>query len=748
MEDIKSIEQFFDYHTGTDPDCKMELDFILKKARQYLPESATEKIMQAYEFAKKAHWGVVRLSGEPYFVHPMRATVFLMEINPDIETIQGCILHDVIEDTEYTYDDIKATFWEEVATLCEGVTKVSTLKYRGEERMLETFKKTFLAMAKDLRVIFIKFADRIHNVQTLQFHPKPEKIERIATETLKMFAPVAKRLWLYNFQLYLENGAFKNLQPDRFELIMEYLKKNFGNGEKIIDKGIKNLTTILKKEGIKNFTIQGRLKSPFRINEKMEKKYHTNDVSRIMDLLAFRVITDSVSNCYMILGIIHKHYTPLIQKIKDYIAVPKFNGYKSVHTTILGMFRFPIEIQIRTNEMNEIAEHGVAAHFAYAENNGSVEVSSNQNRWINKLKEIVANYTDPEKKEIFKNELNIEVLDKSIFVYTPKGDIKELPQNSSVLDFAFSVHSDVGLRFKNAIVNGQIKPLSYILKTGDIVNINTFKNRYSAVKHWIEYLHVPSAKSQLIKYLRNQEREIRLAEAIDGLNEYLKSFGLPFFRSEKDLIQKLGESADIERRILGVLDKKESYGDIVKEAYPDFRKEVQEKTLQNTTVSETNTLKTAITNPWTEGRETQVIIDNDKKLHCIFCPECEAKIGDKIVAKSWKEGIKIHSLKCKALKTLSYSALLEAHREGEPCNVYQIHTDLRFENGKVTILDILMLFSTFSIPVIKFELVKEDDKHTIAEVVGEIWNPAKLGFFFSDLQANHPLVTVVSKEIL
>lgn len=395
----------------------------------------------------------------------MKVAENLMEINPDISSIQTAILHDVIEDTEYTYEDIQRDFGDEIANLCEGLNKVSTVKYRGEERALETLKKTFLAMAKDLRVIFIKLADRIHNIQTLQYHPKPEKRERIAKETLKIYAPVAKRLGLYTYQLYLENGAFKELQPERFALIIDYLKKSFGNGEKIIDKGIKNLTTILKKEGIKNFTIQGRLKSPFRINEKMENKYHTDDVSRIMDLLAFRIIAPTVSDCYMILGIIHKYYTPLIQKIKDYIAVPKFNGYKSVHTTILGMFRFPVEVQIRTEEMNEIAEHGVAAHFAYAENNGSVEVSSNQNRWINKLKEIVSNYTDPEKKETFKDELNIEVLDKSIFVYTPKGDIKELPQNSSVLDFAFSIHSDVGLRFKNAIVNGQIKPLSYVLKT-------------------------------------------------------------------------------------------------------------------------------------------------------------------------------------------------------------------------------------------------------------------------------------------
>lgn len=258
-----------------------------------------------------------------------------------------------------------------------------------------------------------------------------------------------------------------------------------------------------------------------------------------MDLLAFRVVTQNIGDCYMVLGVIHKYYTPLIKKIKDYIAVPKFNGYKSIHTTVLGMFRFPVEIQIRTQEMDEIAEYGVAAHFAYAERNQPTMVSKQQGLWIQKLQKIVADYTDTDQKEKFKAELNIEVLDKTIFVYTPRGDIKELPSGSTVLDFAFSIHSEIGLKFKNAIVNGQIKPISYRLKTGDIVNINTFKNRYVASKHWMDFLRTPSAKSQLSKYLKTIERDLRLEEVIEQLNHYLKDLGLPLFRSDKDAVQKL-----------------------------------------------------------------------------------------------------------------------------------------------------------------------------------------------------------------
>jgi GTP pyrophosphokinase len=443
MEDIRAFEEFFDYQPVFTSDPVDILEGILVQARKYLTPSDIEAIKRAYFFTRDAHQGVNRKSGEAYIVHPLKATEFLMQIKPDAVSIQACILHDVIEDTHYTYDDIEQRFGKEIAEICEGLVKVSKIRYKGEDRDLETIKKTFLAMAKDLRVIFIKLADRIHNIQTLQYHPEEAKRIKIAQETLKIYAPVAKRLGLYTYQLYLENGAFKVLYPDRFEKIMGYITKYFGGGEKFIDKGVKTLTTILRKEGLSNFTVQGRIKSPFRIFEKMEKKYHTEDVSMIMDLLAFRVLTETVSDCYMILGIIHKYYTPLIKKIKDYIAVPKFNGYKSIHTTILGMFRFPIEIQIRTLVMNEIAEYGIAAHYAYAEHNSSVAASSIQAQWIKRLQTIVSEYTESSNKERFRNALSIEILDKAIFVYTPKGDIKELPQGSSVLDFAFSIHSEI-----------------------------------------------------------------------------------------------------------------------------------------------------------------------------------------------------------------------------------------------------------------------------------------------------------------
>lgn len=662
MENFSTFQHFFDYQPCFSDDPQDLLQEILRKAQVYLSVEDLEIIRQTYEFTKLAHQGVKRQSGEPYIVHPLKATIFLMEINPDLVSIQACLLHDVIEDTDYTYEDIQQRFGTEVADICEGLVKVSKVRYSGEERSLETLKKTFLAMAKDLRVIFVKFADRIHNIQTLQYHPKEEKRLRIAEETLKIYASLANRLGLYTYQLYLENGSFKVLYPEKFTQIMDYIKKYLGNGEKLINMGIKNMTSILKKEGLHDFSVLGRIKSPFRIYEKMEKKYRTNDVSLIMDLLAFRIVTESVSDCYMILGVIHKYYTPLIKKIKDYIAVPKFNGYKSIHTTILGMFRFPIEIQIRTKAMDIIAEHGIAAHYAYSENNASVEVPLTQSEWIQKLKQIVSNYSLSLDKTHFKDALQVEILDKSIFVYTPKGDIKELPSGSSVLDFAFHIHGELGLKFKNALVNNQLKPLSYKLKTGDIVQINTHKDRFSAMRYWVEYLHTPSARSKLLKFIKTQEKLLLLSQK-------------------------------------------------------------------------------------SQDQKALVDVDNNRFLQYHFCNECQPKTGDKIIAQTAKDEIKIHTTQCKLLKRISYNSLLETHWSGESFTHYYLKVVLSFDQQASSVLQIISLFSALSIPVLKFELEESTTDQKVLKIVGEISNPKKLEYLFFSLEKQGGKIKVLSKSL-
>lgn len=745
--DIKELDSFFDYQLTFEEDPVEILEEIVSQAKKYLPIEQIPEIYHAYRFTKAAHSGVKRLSGEPYIVHPLKATLFLMELKPDLESIQSCIMHDIIEDTEITREQITAEFGEEVGEICEGLTKVSKVRYQGEDRHLETIKKTFLAMAKDLRVIFVKLADRIHNIQTLQFHPEERKRKKIAEETIKIYAPLAKRLGLYHFQLLLENGSFAVLHPEDFKTITAQLKKYFGEGEKHTEKGVKALTTMLYKEWLQNFTVKWRIKSPYRVYEKLSKKYQDTDITTVMDLLAFRVITKSVGDCYTVLGVIHKYFIPIIKKIKDYIAIPKFNGYKSIHTTVLGMFRFPVEIQIRTQEMENIAEFGVAAHFAYAESNAPTVISEQQGLWVQRLQKIVSDYVDAEQKEKFKSQLNIEVLDKTIFIYTPRGDIKELPIGSTVLDFAFSIHSSIGLRFKNAIVNGQIKPISYKLKTWDIVNINTFKNKYSATKHWLEFLRTPTAKNQLLKYIKMIERDARLQEAISGLNSYLKDCGLPLYWSEKDKISKSTDQLEIEKRILSVLDKQETYWNIVRDSYPDAWKSVEEKTILKDTEVEKSDLKTQIHTLESGFLPADIVVDGDKFLHCFFCPECKPNPQTKIIAKSTQDGIKIHTTSCKALKTISLDALMEAHRKSQASSPYFLKLKIRFLPKELSVMEFIQLFVQFNIQLTEMAIKHTENGQILVDFTLELDNPAKASFLLKELKKYQGSLSILKKQI-
>ncbi|MCF7834998.1 RelA/SpoT family protein [Candidatus Gracilibacteria bacterium] len=736
--DIKEIDSFFDYKPIYDEDPQFIVDDIIYVASKYLAIEKLELIQKAYDFAKSAHAGEKRLSGEPYLIHPLKATQFLMEIKPDISSIQACIMHDIIEDTSISYEEIKEEFGNEVADLCEGLVKVSKIKYKGEDRHLETLKKTFLAMAKDLRVIFIKLADRIHNIQTLQYHPNIEKRIKIAEETLKIYVPVAKRLGLYHYQLYLENGSFMVLQPDEFDRILNYLKKYFGEGEKYTERGIKLITNMLKKEGISDFEVKGRIKSPYRVYEKLEKKYNTSDLSSVMDFIAYRVITKSVGDCYMVLGIIHKNYTPLIKKIKDYIAVPKFNGYKSIHTTILGMFRFPVEIQIRTYEMDDVAEFGVAAHFAYSEKNASVSVSQQQSQWIKRLQRIVDAYKSSDEKELFKDELNIEVLQKGIFIYTPGGDVIELPGGATVLDFAFNVHSEIGLKFKNALVNREIKPISYVPNNGDIIHINVFKNKYSANKHWLEFLHTPTAKTQLMRYLRSQDKKERLDKSIHDFNKILKDFGLANYDSDKDKIVKFFDRHEIERRLLLAFEKKDSYGNIIKVVYPEVFASRERSRTQKNKIEKHETKKPDY---------IPVVVDNNKFINCTICAECKPNIGDKIISKSSKYGIKIHTMNCKALRTVSFVNLLEAHWDGEKAQEYNFLLKIKMLDKYMGILDIMSAYSQLNFPISQMTTKNSEDGTSILIIQSIISNPAKIGYLLKDLKNYTGSIDILRKKI-
>lgn len=737
--DVKELEKFFDYKPFFDQDPQIILDKIIQKAKKYLPDEQLVAIQKAYDYAADKHKDQKRLSWELYIVHPLRATKFLMEIKPDLETIQTCLLHDVIEDCNVSQEEIEAEFGAEVAGLCEWMVKVNKIKYKWEDRHLETLKKTFLAMARDLRVIFVKLADRIHNIQTLYYHPNPSKRQKIAQETMKIFVPIAKRLWLYHYQLYLENGSFKVLEEEAFADIFAYLKKYFGEWERYTERGIKMLTTMLQKEGIEHFEVKWRIKSPYRVFEKLQKRYKTTEISTVMDLLAYRVVTTTVSDCYMVLGIIHKYYTPLIKKIKDYIAVPKFNGYQSIHTTVLWMFRFPTEIQIRTHEMDDVAEFWVAAHFAYMEHNAPVRVSEQQSDWIKKLQDIVYNYKSLDDKEQFKKELNIEILEKRIFLYTPQGDVIELPVGSTVLDFAFAVHSNIGLSFKNAIVNWEIKPISYIPQTWDVIKINTFKNKYSANKHRLEFLHTSWAKANLVKFIKWEQRDQLLEQATKWLNSYLKTFWLPLLYASDDQINKKYSKDELEKKLLAVLDKKSNYSQLIKSVYPkEFAAQKKATDVDPYLVEQLKKDSPEI---------LPVIVDGDTLINYYFCHECKPKPGEKIIAKTWRDGIRIHAVGCRGMKTISFDKLLEAHWVWKDANTYRIWIEMQVSSRQGNIIGMMKIFNDLHVPVLQVSIKNLQEHTSLLIFETEFTNPGKISFLLNSLKKYDDSLKVVKKRI-
>ncbi len=736
--DFRYLNSFFNYELCLDEDPQRLVDKIILLASEYLPKDQIPKIQHVYEYTRKAHEWQKRLSGEYYISHPVQTALILMQIKPDIASIQSAFLHDVIEDTSLEYDDIVKEFWEEVADICVWLEKVSKLKYKWEDRHLETIKKTFLAMAKDLRVILVKLADRIHNIQTLSFHPNPVKQEKIALETMKIYVPIAKRLGLYHFQVILENGCFKILHPLEFWKILWYLDDYFKNDQKYVDKWVKKLEKILYKEWITRFKIKWRFKSPFRIYEKMENKYENRDFSKVMDIVAFRIVTKNIEDCYMSLWVIHKYYTPIISKIKDYIAIPKFNGYKSIHTTVLWFFNTPVELQIRTYEMDDIAEFWVAAHFAYSENNKPIAISTKQWEWIKRLQQVVEAYTSSEKKDDFKNKLNMEFLSNETFLYTPKWDVVWVPKWSSVLDFAFTIHTEVWLKFKNAIVNGNIVWINHIPRSWDIIEIKTYKNKYTATKYWVDYLNIPSTKAKLNKYIRSLKRDSLIEEWKYIINQKLGELNLPLLGTKWDRISTWLSESEYYKTMLSVLDKTTTASHVVKQFYEKEYAELLSDKKRETKATISQEIISNISN--------DIIIDGNKFIKYVFCPECNVKEWDKIIAKTTKEWIKIHRVWCVAMRSVNFEKLLEAHWEWRQKNLYVLILKCKV-NKNLSMSKLLWDIYKSGIDIKQLSFNNENST-TLLDIESEFIYPSKVQEVINILKKYKNSVTIIKRKII
>ncbi|MBU1870822.1 RelA/SpoT family protein [Patescibacteria group bacterium] len=472
----------------------MNIDCIINKFKQNTPNADTSLITLAYEFAKKAHAGQRRKNGDPYIQHCLHTAFILVQINTDINTIIAGLLHDVPEDTEHTLEEISKNFGEEVSALVEGATKLSKLKYRGVKRYRENLRKMFLAMAHDLRTILIKFADRLHNLRTLDSLPEEKRV-RIAHETLEIYAPIAGLLGICRIKYQMEDICFKYLNPEEYK-ILEYkyeVEKKFENSQHI--QRMKNILSEQLKKTKMNFQITSRFKNLYGIYQKMQKKHRKFD--EIYDVFALRVVVPTISDCYKTLGIIHSLWRPNLNRFKDYIAVPKPNGYSSLQTTIFGPEGKATEFQIRTPKMDEEAKYGVAAHWNY-----KIEDNANKKQpaWI---KEILKIQHTTKNTHDFIKQVKFDVFNNRIFVFSPKGDIFDLPENSTPIDFAYSIHSHIGNHATSALINDSIAPLSQSLKNGDLVEIIVEKNRKNPSRDWLKFVKTSRAKDKIKRGLKN-----------------------------------------------------------------------------------------------------------------------------------------------------------------------------------------------------------------------------------------------------
>ncbi|MCH4170463.1 MAG: bifunctional (p)ppGpp synthetase/guanosine-3',5'-bis(diphosphate) 3'-pyrophosphohydrolase [Lactobacillus sp.] len=647
-------------------DKELTQEDVMALCSQYMNETHLQFVKKAYDFAAYVHQDQKRQSGEPYIIHPIQVAGILADLKMDPETVASGYLHDVVEDTNITLGDVEELFGHDVAVIVDGVTKLGKIKYKShQEQLAENHRKMLLAMAKDLRVIMVKLADRLHNMRTLQ-HLRPDKQRRIANETLEIYAPLADRLGISRIKWELEDISLRYLNPQQYYRIVHLMASKRTEREQYIQLAIGDIKKAIADLNMK-YEIYGRPKHIYSIYKKMRDQHKQFD--ELYDLLAIRVIVDSIKDCYAVLGAIHTKWKPMPGRFKDYIAMPKANGYQSLHTTVIGPQGKPLEVQIRTEQMHHVAEYGVAAHWAYKEGiKDEVNLDASGQK-LDIFREILEIQNDSNDAADFMESVKGDIFSDRVYVFTPDGDVYELPKGSIPLDFAYMVHTEVGNHTVGAKVNSKIVPLNYQLKNGDIVEMLTASNA-SPSRDWISLVHTSRARNKIRRYFKLADKEVNAEKGREMLEKSLNDKGFVpknymsreamsqvlerfNFGSENELLSAIGYG-EISPLIVANRLTEKTRKEKEEQAQKDREKEIFEQAQHGTAPAKTsttekqpNTGSNKNTNKNANNNDDDIIIQGVDNLLVHLAKCCNPVPGDKIVGYVTKgRGVTIHRSDC------------------------------------------------------------------------------------------------------
>ena len=700
------------------------IDELLEAVRTYISdESEIETIKEAYEYAKEVHKGTKRLSGEDYILHPLNVAYILTSLNADSDTIATALLHDVIHKGNANIEDIREKFGDEIGDLVESITTINKLSLSAEnESITNYYKKILVGLTEDVRVIILKIAERLHNMRTLWAIPKEKQKEK-AKETLEILAPIAHRLGLSYLKAEIEELSLKYYKPEAYKSVEDLLNNTKEERDKSVAEMKKRVSDLLIQNDIK-FTIKGRAKSIYSIYNKLQKGKKFSD---IYDIYALRVIVDTIPECYQTLGLIHSKYKPIPKRFKDYIANPKTNMYQSLHTTVFGFDGKPYEIQIRTHEMDKIAEKGIASHWSYQEQGKMIQNSMEQK--LQTFRNIIELSSEKMTDEEFVQSVKNDVLGENIYVYTPRGDVFELPKGSTPIDFAYRVHTKIGETMVGAIVNDNIVPLNYELKTGDIVKINTNKSS-SPSKEWIQIARTNSTKNKIRAFFSKLDKEEASAKGKDLLTKEIrrKKLSLDIIDNNIDSIIKELKLSNEEELYLDIGTGKISPNTVInvitpkEENYIDVNKYIR---IQSKEISAKN----------------DILVDGIDEIKVTLANCCKPINGDEIVGYiSRGNGVIVHSKNCPNLKNME-DRLINVSWSKKSESKFPANIRIFSSKNDNLLLDIITKSSGLNINITNINTTINDDKN-IYDLVVMVENTEKLNKYIDNLKQIKDIIDV------